>query len=114
MFIIVISYDIFCFIVFQSVVLISRLPYVNLFSEVVSLTECCISYSCHLSGRGQQWEKVGKNSKQGSGGYMLGKVRQGIKGSGEARGRRKEGTEIKGLGRWKETWVTMDNRGVKG
>ena len=45
---------------------------------------------------------------------MLGKVRQGIKGSGEARGRRKVGTEIKGLGRWKETWVTMDNRGVKG
>ena len=44
MFIIVISYDIFCFIVFQSVVLISRLPYVNLFSEVVSLTECCILF----------------------------------------------------------------------
>ena len=45
---------------------------------------------------------------------MLGKVRQGVKGSGEARGRRKEGTEMKGLGRWKETWVTMDNRGGKG
>lgn len=45
---------------------------------------------------------------------MLGKVRQGVKGSGEVRGRRKEGTEMKGLGRWKETWVTMDNRRVKG
>ena len=48
MYIIVISYDIFCFIVFQSVVLISRLPYVNLFSEVVSLTECCILFMSPL------------------------------------------------------------------
>ena len=113
MYIIVISYDIFCFIVFQSVVLISRLPYVNLFSEVVSLTECCILFMSPL----REGTAVGEGRKEVEArewGYMLGKVRQGVKGSGEARGRRKEGTEMKGLGRWKETWVTMDNRGVKG
>ena len=45
---------------------------------------------------------------------MLGKVRQGVKESGEVRSSKKKGTEMKGLGRWKETWVTVDNRGVKG
>lgn len=60
MYIIVISYDIFCFNVFQSVVLISRLPYVNLFSEVVSLTECCILFMSPL----REGTAVGEGKKE--------------------------------------------------